>query len=681
MAAPTITSGSSFSVTEGQTLSEQLTATGTPTITWANISGSSDPTISFTGLLEFTAPAYVGDESDIYAFTARASNGDGSDDQLITITVQEAISMQFTNPKYITKNGNDSTGDGSSGSPWLTLVKGISEALSDTSIDALLLGNGSYSENFNLNSIDDLFIGPITESDGTNVVIQNSLASGSDDRVISGNSSTDNIVFGRLTVDAESRDNCYRGPGTSTNSTFTFDGTRLINFTEAAVHNEGSTYFTGEYYIHTTVLDEVSAPFGVAFDPVANGKTLVMGGQGEIDITGGPSGSLTGVGVYPNAATDNHTVIIEDGLKIKITRDANNTAQNIGVAINALNQSVGFDEVYIGEIDYDTEGSSIPTGIVCNVDKSASHLTYDKLTIRKPNLKNNSFEALGIAGGGYGVNIGGEWDSSSDTIGEAVVTRLDYQGGVIDGFNHGEYFGGLTGHDLGYGTTIKNSRLSAIIEGCDQCNHFGRLVLSPENNAAADCLRVKDSTNCNQEHNTVIVTDTSFNGAGITEQDGSTAISTGNNIRNNNVIFPSGVDASAVLVDSDTSTLAQATYANNHYYKGGDSFTSDDFNDEGVDRDLSGWQTNVESTAVSDADHGTNLTTGALSSTSDLAGRGSTAAVAQRDFNGRFFNFRRSIGALELGSTAITGASSSTSTPGLINPNKLINSDTLIQAG
>ena len=164
---------------------------------------------------------------------------------------------------------------------------GISEALSDSSIDALLIGNGVYKDgNYTLASITDLFIGPQVESDGTNVTIQNSTAPASDDRVFASNNTTENITFGRLTIDGEERDNIFRGPGSSTNSTFTFNGTRLINFTEAAVHNEGNTYFTGQYYIFSEVLDEVDTPYAVAFDPVSNGKTLHMGGRGEIDEIG-----------------------------------------------------------------------------------------------------------------------------------------------------------------------------------------------------------------------------------------------------------------------------------------------------------------------------------------------------------------------------------------------------------
>ena len=59
---------------------------------------------------------------------------------LLFVVVSDALSATY----YVRKTGNDGTGDGSTGNPWLTVDKGISMLSAG---DILMIGDGTYAEN------------------------------------------------------------------------------------------------------------------------------------------------------------------------------------------------------------------------------------------------------------------------------------------------------------------------------------------------------------------------------------------------------------------------------------------------------------------------------------------------------------------------------------------------------
>lgn len=86
-----------------------------------------------TGLLTFQ-----GGSDTTFSATFSATNNNGTDSVVLTVTVDPAVSGPS---RYIATTGNDSTGDGSISSPWRTLQKGID---SITAGDTLYLRGGTY---------------------------------------------------------------------------------------------------------------------------------------------------------------------------------------------------------------------------------------------------------------------------------------------------------------------------------------------------------------------------------------------------------------------------------------------------------------------------------------------------------------------------------------------------------
>lgn len=89
---------------------------------------------------------------------------------------------------YVTKTGNDTTGDGSSGSPYLTITKAVAVASSG---DEISVGNGTYAENLTINKGLNIYS---TSGDKTQVIITSSVAT------VLISHSTNNVTLRNLTI-------------------------------------------------------------------------------------------------------------------------------------------------------------------------------------------------------------------------------------------------------------------------------------------------------------------------------------------------------------------------------------------------------------------------------------------------------------------------------------------------
>jgi len=74
---------------------------------------------------------------------------------------------------YVATTGNDGTGDGSAGAPYLTIAKGVSEASSG---DTVYIVSGTY----NINATIDVAVGINIMGEGSTTILS-STASGSHD--------------------------------------------------------------------------------------------------------------------------------------------------------------------------------------------------------------------------------------------------------------------------------------------------------------------------------------------------------------------------------------------------------------------------------------------------------------------------------------------------------------------
>ena len=165
--APTITFPTSLpSGTIGTVYTTtQFLASGSPTITWSITSGtlptgltfsssgllSGTPTAAAAGPITFTATNSIGSANAPLSLTVSASGGSSGSasawEALIVgaSTLYDPTLITTGTVKYVAKTGSDTTGDGTSGNPYLTITKAAS-VISGGAGGVIYVKAGTYSE-------------------------------------------------------------------------------------------------------------------------------------------------------------------------------------------------------------------------------------------------------------------------------------------------------------------------------------------------------------------------------------------------------------------------------------------------------------------------------------------------------------------------------------------------------
>lgn len=115
--------------------------TGSPTLTyqWRNESGN------ISGATAATRTIVAGDVDQFRYCRVTATNAQGS----VTVDTPKRLACKApVNTFYVRKTGNDSTGDGSTGSPWLTVTHALANRWYDAGGETIIVGPGVYAERF-----------------------------------------------------------------------------------------------------------------------------------------------------------------------------------------------------------------------------------------------------------------------------------------------------------------------------------------------------------------------------------------------------------------------------------------------------------------------------------------------------------------------------------------------------
>lgn len=155
---------------------------------WTKISGPTGGTIASPSSATTAISALVAG-TYIYRLTVTDNNGaTGTDD------VQLTVVAAGSHVKYVSKTGNNTTGDGSIGNPWLTVYKATSTVT--TPGDTIHVMSGTYLETNILN----LAIGVSLEGDDKNTTVIQSTAADGTNTAMLGLLTNGTNVFGNQTI-------------------------------------------------------------------------------------------------------------------------------------------------------------------------------------------------------------------------------------------------------------------------------------------------------------------------------------------------------------------------------------------------------------------------------------------------------------------------------------------------
>lgn len=488
--------------------------------------------------------------------------------------------------------------------PVLTVTRALAVAEAN---DIIIINDGTYTEASFISNADENLT--INAENDYQVIIRS--ASGTV-RVVYVAST--GLTLGKIVIDAQNtQQNCINGVTTSNIAKLTLSGTKLINFTMN----------------------------GISFAKLVN---LTMNNGWEIT-----SSSTVQHGIYLSVP-DVSTVSIENG-----TIDLELTATGTMRGILALTATAG-SVLNINNIDMKIASTSA-TSTVVGISSSgfATNEIYDNTItgmdlaatnvisgISVPNstiLCNKCWVYDNVIDGGNTAIVSG----ASIVIGDDADVQPTYfnaingawvKNNTCKNINHGILCGWVI-KGVVQGNSIENTVIGVISKQSTDCLFTGNII-KMGSAGTGGALRMKYGSGAIFNNNTVIIIGTLGLPIYLTHA------STGG-VFKNNMVYCYGVTSLLIQVDAECA----ATFENNNYYS---SLAIGTFLYNAVSYTLSQWIAANESTALNiDPDfisYPTDLRIPA--SNTDLYHKGKYAGVNARDYKGRSFFVKPTIGAYEV---------------------------------
>lgn len=216
---------------------------------------------------------------------------------------------------YVRKSGNDSTGDGSTGNPWLTLTKAMA-TMSTAGGHTLLIGDGDFAEDTSALGywlIAKNFTAPVTirgENYDANLVTIHGTSGTTYDTLIS--ATTNNIIFQSVSFVMRTNATANGAIRIAQGTNLTFNSCNFIGLTASGQHRYGlymiesgasaisNVVFNGCWFITTSggfsgsygafIAKGGGTISGISFNlchMLATGYCLYATGGSDINVTGG----------------------------------------------------------------------------------------------------------------------------------------------------------------------------------------------------------------------------------------------------------------------------------------------------------------------------------------------------------------------------------------------------------
>jgi len=442
--------------------------------------------------------------------------------------------------------GNDTTGDGSKSTPYLTLTKALTVT---NASDTVVLNDGTYSEVGFLNPADANLT--INAENRHGAIIQT--ANGADIRVFHLQADTTGITFGEIVIDAQNTQaSCVTDGAVSTGGiSATFSGTKFLNPTTQFFSFTRCKNITldGNWVAQATSLS--SAGFGFQHTTANDGAAGTISiTDGQMTISSITTSSRGGILVSPTDVAGVDLTI--QNVTINITANASGTIV-YGIKAAALQSAV----IETNTINLYT--SATPQGIIVN---NSAVDNIDTCRIATNTVTTDQTAPTS----GYGILVGDDQDTAPAA--RDSITKAKVFGNVLTGVNHGVIASWVTSAEL-FANKIETCAYGTILKGTTTCFSYGNVIINPTLNG----ILYKGDTNGIAGNNTIIYK----TGASVSSaQSIRAAVSgvtncSGCKVYNNNIYSDAAIDSYVSVAASQVCNFD----ANNYYMDTNGSLASD----------------------------------------------------------------------------------------------------------
>lgn len=427
------------------------------------------------------------------------------------------VSNSATNGYQIGNDANTYAQAQSKDTPWLTVTKAVSSAVSNG--DTVVINDGTYNE--------ASFVGParssltINSENDYGAIIRNNLAAQT--RVFHVGAAATGLTLGKVVLDANNDDTyCMTFDSTNPVSSLTINGTKFLNPT--------SYFMTGSRLVNLTmsgdwIAQSSQSGTGFSLSPNAAGDYNIS--DGTITQTGITAGSTYAWAQTPSVTGNNFTIS-----HVTINRTTSNGSSLSGI------YSYGPSTVSIHDNSFSYSGATVVSAITV-----PNHTT---ITVTACSVYNNTGDLNGTDN--YAIFVGND---SAPTVPTNIQNALIY-GNNITGTNHGYAIGYITGGKI-YNNYADSLVIGVLTKYSTSSQVYNNIINNP---GAGGGLYAKGGTDTLFYNNTIIEgIDTTAGPLRVTEN--ATDI-----VYKNNIVYSEQANSTFVTV----AVGSDATFDRNIYY-------------------------------------------------------------------------------------------------------------------
>lgn len=427
------------------------------------------------------------------------------------------VSNSATNGYQIGNDANTYAQAQSKDTPWLTVTKAVSSAVSNG--DTIVINDGTYNE--------ASFVGParsnltINSENDYGAIIRNNLAAQT--RVFHVGAAATGLILGKVVLDANNDDTyCMTFDSTNPVSSLTINGTKFLNPT--------SYFMTGSRVVNLTmsgswVAESSQSGTGFSLSPNAAGNYNIS--NGTITQTGITAGSTYAWAQTPSVTGNNFNIS-----NITISRTTSNGSSLSGI------YSYGPSTVSIHDNSFSYSGATVVSAITVP--------NHPSITVTACSVYNNTGDLNGTDN--YAIFVGND---SAPSVHTNIQNALIY-GNNITGTNHGYALGYVTGGKI-YNNYADSLVIGVLAKYTTSTQVYNNIINNP---GAGGGLYAKGGTDTLFYNNTIIEgVDTTAGPLRVTEN--ATDI-----VYKNNIVYSEQANSAFVTV----AVGSDATFDRNIYY-------------------------------------------------------------------------------------------------------------------
>lgn len=523
------------------------------------------------------------------------------------------VSNSATNGYAVGDDSNTYAQSQSKSTPVLTVTRALAIAQAG---DTIKINDGTYSEASYVSvSAANLII---NAENAHQVTIR--AASGTT-RVVHQASTGTGLTLGNIIVDANNTQQyCLTHDSTNTVNDLAISSTHFINFTINALQSVKCKNVTmDDNWLISSSVTVTGNTYAISLNSSAAGTISIKNGTIDVDA--------------PNATTAYLYCI----RAVPAVSGCNLAVQNVVMTYDSANPAIYLSGVYAyGFATYDISGNTFTeTSLLTTGSYNGVVILNSAQAATKCWIYNNTFTAASPTPGGHNIQVGEDADTSANAN---SISGIRIRGNKSYNVNHHIICGWVTGAVV-QGNYCENGIIGVIGKYTTNCKFTGNIL---KNITTGGALRAKASSGDIYANNTVILTSASGLAMYVTASAGTA--STGIVFKNNIIYMTSAATPAIVLNDG-----SDATFANSNYYSTA-GFAPPAFTYQANTYDtVAAWVAAHEASGLNiDPEFVAYPTDLRIPPTSALYHAGVFAGSDNRDYRGRPFNIKPTIGAYEV---------------------------------